>query len=307
MGGRVAEFLVRQPDYEVLLGSRQEMGEPSWLPQVKVAKINWEACNTIEEACSNVHTVIHLAGMNAQDCMSNPTEALNVNAVATSRLLQVAIRQRVKRFIYLSSAHVYGSPLTGTINEDTCPSNLHPYATSNRAGEDLIRAAHQRKEIEGIVIRLSNAYGVPMHIRTNCWMLLINDLCRHAVTERQLHLDTNGLQYRDFITLTDTTRAIKYLLDCSLSKLGDGLFNLGGNNPLRVIDLTELIAERCYATLGFRPTIQRPEEKKSTDTPQLLDYRIDKLLGTGFQLKGKINDEIDATLKFCNMHFKAKD
>ena len=77
--------------------------------------------------------------MNAQNCVTDPVAALEVNAVATARLLQAAIRQGAKRFIYLSTAHVYGSSLSGVITEETCPASLCPYAASHRAGEDVVR------------------------------------------------------------------------------------------------------------------------------------------------------------------------
>ena len=308
LGGRLTKFLVSQGCYEILVASRQETEAPSWLlPLAKVIQIRWDVPADIEEVCSGVDVVVHLAGMNAQDCMNDPTEALNVNAIATSRLLHSAVRQSVKRFIYLSSAHVYGSPLTGTITEDTCPVNLHPYATSHRAGEDVVRGAHRRGEVEGIVIRLSNAYGVPMHNEVNCWMLIVNELCRQAVTEQRLVLHTTGLQRRDFITLDDAVRGIEHLIGYPISKFSDCLFNLGGNHPLRVIDLVRDIAERCYVTLGFKPTIQIPEESVPCNITQPLDYRIDKLLATGFLLKGEGNNEIDATLKFCHAHFKENE
>src|SRR3546814_17036700 len=93
--------------------------------------------------------------MNAQNCAANPVEALEFNGVATARLVQAAARVGIRRFIYLSTAHVYCAPLTGTITEDTCPRNLHPYATSHLAGENAVLSAVQAGEISGMVLRLS--------------------------------------------------------------------------------------------------------------------------------------------------------
>ena len=280
---------------------------PCWLPHGKVLKSEWESSVNLEDICRGIDVVIHLAGMNAQDSFSDPKKALECNAVATAGLLQAAIRQCVKRFVYLSTAHVYSSPLEGVITEQTCPTNTHPYASSHRAGEDVVRAAHQREEIEGIVIRLSNAYGAPTHKDVNCWMLLVNDLCRQAIINEELELYSSGTQYRNFITIEDMVRAILHIVDCPASKLGDGLFNLGAASPMKVIDVAELIAERCDITCGFKPPIKRPQETTQLNMPQPLDYRIDKLLDTGFILKSERNKEIDATLKFCLDHFKGKE
>ncbi len=302
LGGRLAQFFA-QSSYQTILGSRTQTVAPLWLPQAKVARLQWNSLVDLEKACSGVDAVVHLAGVNAQDCAADPVVALEMNGLATARLLRAAVRQGVSRFVYMSTAHVYSSPLVGVITEETCPVNLHPYATSHRAGEDVVRTAHQCGEIDGIVIRLANAFGVPAHKNANCWMLLVNDLCRQAVTTRRIVLHSSGTQRRNFVTLTDACRAIGHLLELPAEKLDNGLFNLGETYSLRVVDLAEKIAERCYIILGLKPLIQLPEADLH-GISQPLDYRIDKLLKIAFQLKGAINDEIDETLRFCNEKFE---
>ena len=269
-----------------------------------MAQTEWGAPAGLVRICTGVDAVAHLAGMNAQDCAADPVAALELNAVATARLLEAAVRQGVKRFIYLSTAHVYSSPLIGMITEETCPVSLHPYATSHRAGEDLVRAAHQRREINGIVIRLSNAYGAPAHKDANCWMLLVNDLCRQGVTAQRMVLHSSGIQRRDFITLTDACGAIRHLLELPADKLGDGLFNVGGGWAPTILEMTQRVAERIYSITGNRPEILRKEDKNA-DSPEVLNYGIKKLTGTGFALGGSSNvkREIDALIKFCINQF----
>ena len=235
LGGRFAQFLATQAGYEIILGSRQQTEPPAWLPQARVVQTPWSSLSALEHICTGVDAVVHMAGMNAQDCAADPARAVEVNALATARILQAAIRRGMKRFIYLSTAHVYGSPLRGVISEKTCPVSLHPYATSHRAGEDVVRAAHQRGDIEGIVIRLSNAYGAPVHPNATCWMLLVNDLCLQAVTTGHLVLRSAGLQRRDFVTITDADRAIAHLIYLPAQDIGDGIFNIGGACPITVM------------------------------------------------------------------------
>jgi UDP-glucose 4-epimerase len=303
IGGRLAHHLSSLNKYDIILATRNGAYAPDWLSNAEVVNSKWESITSLEQICVGVHTVVHLAGMNAQDSLADPKKALDVNANATNLLLKSAIKQKVKRFIYLSTAHVYDSHLKGVITEETVTNNLHPYATSHRIGEDLVRNAHQKNEIKGIVIRLSNAFGAPMHKEANCWMLLANDLCFQAIKSKQLFLHTNGLQFRDFITLSDTVKAIEYLIGCQISKLGDGLYNLGGSQSLRVIDFAQNIAKRCNIVYGYEPNITRSKDATSYDLLEPLDYRIDKLLEAGFQLQGNGNDEIDATLRFCHNNF----
>ncbi len=302
LGGRLAQYLVSQTGDEILLGSRQQTEPPQWLPQAKVVQTRWDSLAGLEHICSAVDAVVHLAGMNAQDCAADPVAALELNAVATARLLQAAVRQGVKRFIYLSTAHVYGSPLTGAITEETCPVALHSYAASHRAGEDVVRAANQRGEIAGIVIRLSNAYGAPAHKDANCWMLLVNDLCRQAVTTQRMVLRSSGLQRRNFVPLPDACRAIDHLLHLSAQDLARDIFNVGGEWSPTVWEVACLVQERCTLALGFQPQLTRiPPQTGETVTE--LDYRFDALRQTGFQPSANKVEEIDRLLNFCKASF----
>jgi UDP-glucose 4-epimerase len=301
VGGRLAVHLA-QEGHKIVLGSRNSIAPPAWLPQADVMQIEWDNSRALEHTCNGADVVIQAAGMNAQGCASDPIAALAFNGVATARLVAAASRSGVQRFIYLSTAHVYANPLVGTITENTCPHNLHPYATSHLAGEHVVLSASQRGQIQGIVLRLSNAFGAPVHEDVNCWTLLVNDLCRQAVTKRSIKLKTSGVQRRDFVTLQDVSRAVSHLLDLRKEHMGDGVFNIGGAWPPRVIDMAVLIRQRCSAVLGFVPAFIHtvPDEG---ETELDLDFKIDRLLSSGFELSGNAATEIDATLLFCHEAF----
>ena len=301
LGARLAQHLATQAGHAILLGSRQQAEAPQWLPQAKVAQIQWDSPTGLEQCCTGVDAVVHLARMNAQDCAVDPVAALEFNAVGTARLLKAAIRLGVKRFVYVSTAHVYSNPLHGVITEETCPASLHPYATSHRAGEDVVRAAHQRGEFAGIVVRLSNAYGAPAHKDANCWMLLVNDLCRQAVTTQRMALRSSGLERRNFITLTDACRAISHLLELPAAQLSDGLFNVGSGSAPTILEMTERVAGRIHAATGYRPPILRMGEQGG-ESSEVLHYGIEKLIGTGFSAaigKDNVDQEIDGLIRFC--------
>lgn len=304
LGSRLSLFLSEQANFEVFTGSRELNTDGAWLPNIKTRKTDWDDPHSLYLATSDIDMVIHLAGMNAQDCAIDPTAALEVNALATARLLQAAIQQKVKRFVYFSTAHVYDSPLSGEISEASCPLNLHPYATSHRAGEDVVLAAQQRGDMEGIVIRLSNVFGPPVNRNANCWMLLVNDLCRQAIIKGKLTVHSSGMQRRDFVTLHDVERAVLHLLNISAEIIGNGIFNIGGVWAPRIIDMAVLVKERSTKIFGFTPEIMSQNVKLGEKNKEL-EYRIDKLINSGFKITGKPETEIDATLNFCKENMGA--
>lgn len=302
IGGRVAQYLL-QAGHQVVLGARNPGCSPAWWPQAKVVTTNWHDVHALAQICDGVDVAIQAAGMNAQGCAADPVAALEFNGLATARLVAAATRAGVKRFIYLSTAHVYASPLIGTITEDTCPRNLHPYASSHLAGENAVLSASQRGEIEGIVLRLSNAFGAPVHKDVNCWMLLVNDLCRQAVQTRKMVLHSSGLQQRDFIALAEVCRVVGHLSICASNIAMPSVFNVGSGLSQSVLEMAKLIQWRCKVVLGFEPEIQRPEAG-ANERHEMLVYRPERLAKIGEAPKLENNIEIDCLLEFCQTSYK---
>jgi UDP-glucose 4-epimerase len=166
----------------------------------------------------------------------------------------------------------------------------------------VVLAAQHLKRIEGAVLRLSNSFGAPTHAKVKCWDLLIPDLCRQAVTKHEIVLRSSGLQRRDFIPMRDACRAIEHVLRLPSGRLGDGLFNVGGEWSPTVLEVACLIQQRCTVLLRHTPQLARKQPQPDELTLPLT-YHIDRLRQTGFGLQTMVNDEIDDLLRFCKDHF----
>ncbi len=304
VGGRLAADFAKV-GHRIVLGTRSFIASPSWLPEAEVIETVWDDERILEQCCKSVDVVIHAAGMNAQDCFADPIGALAFNGVATTRLVAAASRAKVQRFIYLSTAHVYASPLVGTITENTCINNLHPYATSHLAGEYAVLSANQQKQIQGIVLRLSNVFGAPMHKEVNCWMLLVNDLCRQAVQTRKLVLKTNGMQQRDFVAMGEVCRVVESLTAIHVESIQSNIFNIGSGVSQSVLAIALLVQQRCKVTLGFEPVLERVQDGVNELHPNM-NYRTDNLAALGIFFNNTDNTlEIDNLLRFCHSSFTA--
>lgn len=304
IGGRLAKYLY-QFGHQVVLGTRNAGDSPEWLPQAEVVKTDWSDSNALAQICTGIDVVIHAAGMNAQDCALNPVDALEFNGLATSRLVDAAISAKVKRLIYLSTAHVYASPLIGIITEESCASNVHPYASSHLAGEKSVLFASQQGHIEGIVLRLSNAIGAPVHKDVNCWMLLVNDLCQQVIENGKIVLKTNGLQHRDFIGITEVCRIIEYLNSSYSYSQPPCIINVGSGISHSVFEIAKIIQKRCDEILHFRPIIERVDSG-ADNKYDILEYNSDTLKKMKLIIESNYSNEIDSLLAFCQDAFKYK-
>jgi UDP-glucose 4-epimerase len=298
IGGRLAQYL-KQAGYTVVLSSRDFHNVPEWLPNAEVICIDWGNTVSLELACEGVDVIVHTAGMNAQDCHADPVAANAVNGLATEKLINAAISKSVKRFIYLSTVHVYSKHLIGKITDSTIPINTHPYATSHITGEKATLMANQKGLIEGVVLRLSNTFGYPTHKNVNCWMLLVNDLCKQAVQKNHIQIKSSGLQYRDFITMHEVCRIIINILE---NKSIRGCFNLCSENAITVLSIGELVQKRCVIVLNTHPPLttlpKQPKEKY-----EALSCEMTGLRKAGFRINTDFTAEIDALLLCCKKWF----
>jgi len=303
IGGRIGQHLSRN-GHEILLGSRNINASPEWLPGSQVVQTDWNNTAVLADICNNIDVVIHTASMNDRDSLADPISALAFNGVVTSNLVQAACTQKVKLFIYFSTAHIYASPLTGSITEDSCPRNLHPYATSHRAGENGLLWAIKNEKINGCVVRLSNAFGIPAHKNANCWQTLVHDLCKQAVLTQKMVLHSSGEQQRDFIGMMDVCRAIAHFINPGTSLAP--VINLGSGNARTVFEMAQFIRERCKVTLGFTPSLER-QEPGSMEKHQPLYYNSIVLKEMNFLMDKDFEAEVDQLLLFCNQSFISVD
>lgn len=298
IGGRLAQYL-HKVGHNVILASRELRHNPEWLPDAEIVCIDWEKQSSLEQACEKVDVIVHTAGMNSRDCFANPVAAFAVNGIATEKFINVAISKSVKRFIYISTAHVYSNNLAGNYTDLTPTNNPHPYATSHIAGENALLKANQKGLLEGVVLRLSNAFGSPAHKDVNCWMLLVNDLCKQAVQRNHIAINSSGLQYRDFIPMHEVCRIITELIENSLIK---GCFNLCSENAITVFDMGKLIQERLGFFLNMHSQISllppKPGEKH-----EFFKLEMTGLKKAGFRINTDLTHELDSLLLSCKKWF----
>ena len=91
---------------------------------------------------------------------------------------------------------------------------------------------------------------------------------------------------------------VRHTLALPSTELGDGLFNLGGDAAMRVIDMAQLVAARCAVVLETPIPVKSAAPRADERSDDLI-YASGKLQATGFRLLRNHAAEIDATLRIC--------
>ncbi|MEW6614427.1 MAG: SDR family oxidoreductase [Thermodesulfobacteriota bacterium] len=302
IGGRIANYLKREAeDIKISLTTRNKDRKlPSWAKEFEILQMDVLEKESIDKCLDGVEVVIHLAALNEIDSLKDPQSAWEINVKGTFNLLELSRTKGIKKFIYFSTFHVYGNPSNSIITEETPTKPFHPYSITHRAAEDFVRYFEHYYGIKTLILRLSNGYGYPMDKDINRWTLVFNDLCRQAVTTGKIRLKSSGRQYRDFISIEDIARAVYHFIFVLKDKWGDGLYNLGGNCAISILNAAQKVAEVCDVKYGKKIKLEVPNEKTAPEVLEMpFTYSIQKIMYTGFTLKSEMDKEILKTLSVC--------
>tara|TARA_B100000029_G_C17609724_1_gene969021 strand:- start:3759 stop:4694 length:936 start_codon:yes stop_codon:yes gene_type:complete len=253
LAGRIARYFSNK-DFKVRSASRNCHKINDDKDNISSINIDWDDQRSIDNACKDVEIIIHTAGFNSISSGEAPEEAIRFSKHSTSSLLDSARKHKVKRIIYLSTAHVYRSPLIGRISESTDLENDHPYALSNLAGETEILNALQNNLIDAYILRISNCFGFPSTASPNAWVLVVNQMCKEAVTNKKITIkDRNA--FRDFLPVNDFLLMLEPFLLLNKSEIPSHIINIGSGITHSIDQVATVIASRCSKVLGFTPDI----------------------------------------------------
>ena len=216
------------------------------------------------------------------------------------KLLKSAKKNKVSKFLYFSTAHVYRSPLIGKISEELLPRPLHPYSITHRVAEDYVIGDVCQQRLSASVFRLTNAVGSPITPQVNCWTLVVNDFCRQVVTSNSIKVYSNKFLQRDFIPISSICSVVSSSLDSNV--LDGEIVNLSSGVAITLQSLAIMIADRSEVVLGFKPRISFLGSSSEVGTSELI-ISNSKLSNLGFKVDSNLSDEIDQLLLNCNKWF----
>lgn len=198
----------------------------------------------------DIDGVIHLAAESHVDrSLHNPAEFANTNIIGTLNLLTATRAYwngnfSRKTFYHISTDEVYGSAEHGGFfTEETPIDPRSPYSASKAGSDHFVSAFGNSFGMPVIISRCSNNYG-PFHFPEKLIPLMINNI----LNNRPLPVYGKGENIRDWLFVEDHARAIETIFH--KGKKGE-VYNIGGNNEWRNIDLVNFLCHTMDEKLGL--------------------------------------------------------
>jgi nucleoside-diphosphate-sugar epimerase len=207
---------------------------------------------SIKDIFTDIDTVFHLAAIsNVPKAVKTPTLALNTNTNGTINVLEGSRLSDVKKFVYVSTAHVYGVPQYLPVDESHPIVPREPYAASKIASEMIVKAYGNAYRIEFAIIRPFNVFGPGQDVS-----FLIPGVIEQALRDHVIKVGN-----------IEPTRDFLYVRDCvdgflAIGDRGRDVYNIGSGREVRIADVIVKIRDMIDTSI---PIVSDDDRKRSGD------------------------------------------
>ena len=177
-----------------------------------------------------------------------PVDVLSLNIIGTYNLLEFAKSKKIKSFIFISSATVYGEPRQEVVDEEYIGdtdfnSTKNCYTVAKQTGEHLCQCYHKQYNVPIIMVRPVHNYGPSMDIEND--VRAISRFAKNILNNEPLIIYGKGNAKRSFTYIADSTTAMFLII----TKGKDTLYNISDNKEY--ISINNLI-KKITKTLNLK-------------------------------------------------------
>jgi UDP-glucose 4-epimerase len=269
IGSHVVDRLLRDGHQVIVVDTRR----PQRLDvQFEHGDIN--NLDDIARATQGCEVIFHLAAVSdVNDVLADPTNAIRVNVLGTSKVWEAARRNNVARAVLASTVWVYaGATGKGPFDEQApihLPAAGHLYTSSKLAAEMIAHSYHELYDVPFTILR----YGIPFGPRMR-EALVIPKFLQLALEGRTITINGDGLQHRNYIYVEDLAHGHAR---CLHEAATNQVINLEGPEPISIRDIIESIQrilnrDVAVTYLPSRPSDFRGRAISAAKAAQLLDW-----------------------------------
>ena len=184
--------------------------------------------------------VFHLAAeARIQNCILDPSRALDINTFGTQNILAAAKRVKTHRVILSSTSAIYGLSSLPTQKETDAPDCLNAYSYSKLFSEGLCKMYSDLYDLDTACFRYFNVYG-PRQPKRGSYAPVIGVFSRQKKANQLMTIVGDGLQTRDYVHVSDVVAANIAAMNYA-NKLNAKIMNVGTGTYYSVLDLAKMM------------------------------------------------------------------
>lgn len=294
IGSNFIHFVLEKyPDYNIVnldkityCGNLDNLKDIQKNPRYTFVKGDVCDIETVNRAIKGCDYVVHFAAESHVDnALKGPIVFSETNVLGTHTLLEAALREKVKRFHYVSTDEAYGSIEEGSFKEGDRIEPTNSYSATKAGAEALCLAYWHTHKLPVTISRCSNNVGPYQYPEK-----LIPKLITNAMEDIPLPIYGTGLNVRDWIYVLDHCRAIDTVLHNG--EIGE-IYNVCTGNEVPNIEIAKLILKKLDKPENL---IRFVEDRKGHDFRYSME--TDKIRGLGWKPNYSFEDCIKNTINW---------
>ena len=229
--------------------------------------------DTVNECMQGVDWVFHKAAVaSVPKTVNDPVGSSLVNYHGTLNLLEAARNNNVKRFVFASSAALYGDEPTLPKVETMCPVTLSPYAVDKLASECACGMYTKLYGLETVCLRYFNVYG-PKQDPSSPYSGVISIFTDKLKNNEIPTIFGDGEQTRDFVFVSDVVEANMKAITTD-NGIGQ-FFNVATGKKITLNDLLKILSD--IYNIEFNVNYSEPRMGDIKESYANIDKAINKL------------------------------
>ena len=256
IGSHVVDELLKTPVKRVVIydnfarGTLDNLQDALRDPRVSVFPHGGDILHRdiLEKAMEGMDGVFHLAALWILQCHEYPETAFEVNVRGTLNVIMAALRAKVKRVVFSSSASVYGDAVEIPMTEDHPYNNYTFYGASKIAGEHFFKSLGKRYGLDWLGLRYMNVYG-PRQDYKGAYIAVMHKILDRIERGEPPIVYGDGSQQYDFVHVVDVARANVLAVQ---AEVGGRCYNVGRGVGTTIKELTELLLRLTGSKLGIQ-------------------------------------------------------
>jgi UDP-glucose 4-epimerase len=219
--------------------------------------------DNLNKALEGVEMVYHLAAkIRVEEGESKPELYRKVNVEGTLNLLKVCAAKKINKFIFASTAAVYGNPDEFPVNENSKTKPVNVYGATKLEIDNYLEANAKNMGISTICFRFFNIGGA-LKTKEGSWLKIKHEGATHLIpsilhssSKKPLTIFGNdwptkdGTPTRDFVHVVDLADALIKALN-TLEKSGNQIINLGTATGSTVLEVVKTAEKSLNKVISF--------------------------------------------------------
>jgi nucleoside-diphosphate-sugar epimerase len=277
IGSYLASYFLRKEE-EVIATSKQfHVSTKTLLDKATLIDLDVLDKSALHQLSMQADVIIHTA--TANDIISKDAlKGIELSALGTKNILDFAVQNKIPKVIVFSTLQVYGTELTGAINENSPLHYQNDYGINHVFGEIYAELYARQGKVQTVSVRPSNVYGRIVTNAFNRWSLVPGCFCKEVYESGSITIKSSGKQMRNFINLENLSRAV----DSIVRHFPDNYecYNLASSQTHTMVEVAEKV-KQVYEKL-YHQSVQLNITGTEPQLTNIFKVSLEKLQGLGF-------------------------